>query len=143
MEINTKSYDPIPRTLPITLFQQLSCLGNNSGKRGVITQSNGKGCLDEREDVIIGSKYRGGEWDDANTASPGIASRVLGRFGFPASSFQAEIFAAHRTVAMLMKRASFAICRPTQILSSDLNPLNYWECTGSCIPWSEAMKKKI
>jgi len=51
-------YNPIFPTLPIpTLFLQLPCLGNTvltSGKRGVIAQSNGKGCLDEREDVIIG-----------------------------------------------------------------------------------------
>jgi len=85
-----------------------------SSKRRVITQSNGKGWLDEREDVIIHSK----EWimDDTNMASPGIASRVSGRIGFPPSSFRAEIFAAHRMVAMLRKSESFAINRPTQIL---------------------------
>ena len=109
----------------------------------MITQSNGNGCLDERKDVIIGSKYCRGERDDANTASPGIASRVLGRIGFPASSFRADIFAAHRTVAMLMKSASFAKCRPTQILLSDLNTFNCWECTGPHIPLSEALKQKV
>ena len=48
--------------------------------------------------------------DDANTASPGV------RIGFPSLSFRAEIFVAHRTVAMLMKSELFAINRPTQIL---------------------------
>ena len=86
----------------------------------MIRQSNGKGCLGERGDVKIGSKCCRGELEDAHMPSPGIASRELGRIGFPASSFRAEIFAAHRTVAMSMKRASFAICRPTQILSTDL-----------------------
>ena len=54
--------------------------------------------------------------DDANMVSPGIASRVSGRIGFPPSSFRAELFTAHRTVAMFRKSELFAINRPTQIL---------------------------
>jgi len=59
--------------------------------------------------------------DDADMASPGIASRVSGRIGFPPSSFRAEIFAAHRTVAMMRKSELFAIKRPTQILQPQLD----------------------
>jgi len=58
---------------------------------------------------------------DTNAASPGLTSRVLGRIGFPPSSFRAEIFAAHRTVAMLRKSELFAIKRPTQILEPRLD----------------------
>ena len=85
-----------------------------SEKRGVTTQSNGKGCLDERENVIIGQKER--IKDDTNTDIPGIASKVSGRIGFPPSSFRAEIVAAHRTVTMFRKSELFAINRPIQLL---------------------------
>jgi len=74
--------------------------------------------------------FKEGMMDDTNMASPGIESRVLGRIGFPPSSFRAEIFAAHRTVAMLRKSELFAINRPTQILESCLNRLYRCKCTG-------------
>ena len=58
----------------------------------------------------------------AHKTSPGLTdSNVFGTIGFPASSFKAEIFAAHRTVATLRKTELFAICLPTQILLSEVS----------------------
>ena len=99
-------YSSSSRVWAITVFA--------SGKREVIKQSNGKERLDGKEDVIIGRKGR--IINDTNVANPGIQSKVSGRIGFPPSSFRAEIFAAHRTVAMFKKSEFFAINRPTQIL---------------------------
>ena len=45
-----------------------------------------------------------------------IISMVSGTIGLPVSSFRAAMFAAQRTVAMLMKIELLARCRPTQIL---------------------------
>ena len=47
---------------------------------------------------------------------PGREASVSGMIGFPTLSFTAEMFAAQSSVAMLMKRALFAMWRPTQIL---------------------------
>ena len=55
--------------------------------------------------------------DDSYTTTPAFTvSKVSGIMGFPTSSFKAEMLAAHRTEAMLMKSAVFAMCRPRQIL---------------------------
>ena len=53
--------------------------------------------------------------NDAKMASPGIVLRVLVRIRFLPSLFWAEIFAAHRMVAMLRKSELFAINHLTQI----------------------------
>ena len=86
-----------------------------SGKRGVITQSKGKGRLKVKEGC-----HRSGQnemMDKANTIVPALTvSNVSGTIGLPASSFRAAMFAAQRTVTTLMKAELFATCRPTQIL---------------------------
>ena len=84
-----------------------------SGKRGVITQSKGKGCLDVKEG------YQSG-WneimDKANTTTPALTvSKVLGMIGLPAPSFRAVTFAAQRMVVMLMKTELFAIDRKSTL----------------------------
>ena len=111
-----------------------------SGKRAVITHLNGKGRLDGREDVMIGQKGR--IMNNNYMATPGIESRVSGRIGFPPSSFRAEIFAAHRTVALLRKSELFAINRPTQILEPHLDQFYAANAPESYGPLSEALKNK-
>ena len=112
-----------------------------SGKRGAMTQSNGKGPLKVR-----GCHQSG--WNEvvnkANTIAPGPAvSKVSGTIGLPASSFRAATFAAQRMVAMLMKTELLAMCRPTQILSSELQSGNQLDALQTYIPLSKSLRQNV
>ena len=62
-------------------------------------------------------RIEGRNLDDAYTTNPPkTASKVLGMMGLPVSSLIGEMVVAQRGDATLMKSASVATCRPTQIL---------------------------
>ena len=79
--------------------------------------------------------------DNANTIAPALtASNVLGTIGLPALSVRAAMFAAQRTVAMLMKIELFAMYRPTQILCIRAVKGGSTEGLGVYQPRSEALR---
>ena len=82
--------------------------------------------------------------DKANLATPALTdSKVLGTIGLPVSSFRAATFAAQRMVAMLMKTVLRAMCRPTQILSLELQPGNQSDALRTYTPLSKSLRQKI
>ena len=113
-----------------------------SGKRGVITQSKGKGRLKVTERC-----HRSGcneMMDKANTITLALTvSNVFGTIGLPASSFMAAMFAAQRMAATLMKTELFAMCRPTQILCVRSIKGESTETLGLYIPRSEALRQNV
>ena len=79
--------------------------------------------------------------DKANLATPALTdSKVLGTIGLPVSSFRAATFAAQRMVAMLMKTVLRAMCRPTQILSLELQPGNQSDALRTYTPLSKSLR---
>ena len=88
----------------------------------MMVNSNGRGALRGAtpQPSSLASSRRNP--DKTHAPSPLLTvSKVFGIIGVPASSLMAEISAAQRIVAMLMKSALFAMYRPGQILRYTFN----------------------
>jgi len=87
-----------------------------SRNRGVTIQSNDKGRLNKINISFLHTRKKYHK-TPAHTTIPALTvSSVFGTIGFPVSSFTAEMLAAQRRQAMLIKSESSAMYRPTQIL---------------------------